>query len=97
MRSVLDMIAGRDAPTANGHNGAGRLLVDLDSHQCRFPLHGDGAGTRFCAAEVSDADWLPGFAGRCYCTFHRRLSEGRGTEAERAAPRVLQRFCSLPA
>jgi hypothetical protein len=71
MRSVLDMIAGRDAPTANGHNGAGRLLVDLDSHQCRFPLHGDGAGTRFCAAEVSDADWLPGFAGRCYCTFHR--------------------------
>lgn len=86
------MLAGIDAPMPNGCNSLGRILADLDSHQCRFPLRGDGAATRFCAVEVSEADWLPGFAGRSYCTFHRRLSEGRGTEAERAAPRVLERL-----
>ncbi|MCA0025501.1 hypothetical protein LB562_13515 [Mesorhizobium sp. B263B1A] len=92
MRTVLDMIAGRDAPQPAGKPGIGRILADLDSHQCRFPLQGDGAATRFCAAGVSEADWLPGFPGRCYCTFHRSLSVGRGTEAERAAPRVLERL-----
>lgn len=84
------MIAGRDAPQAKA--GRGRILIDLDSHQCRFPLRGEGAAMRFCAEPVSEIDWLPGFSGRCYCTFHRRLSEGRGTEAERAAPRVLERL-----
>lgn len=92
MRSVDDMIAGRDAPQPLGKNGMGRILADLDSHQCRFPLRGEGAAIRFCAEEVSEADWLPGCPGRCYCTFHRRLTEGRGTEAERAAPRVLERL-----
>lgn len=92
MRSVHDMIAGRDAPVPNGMKSQGRLLADLDSHQCRFPLRGDGAAMRFCAAEISEADWLPGFAGRSYCSFHRSLSEGRGTPAERAAVRVLERL-----
>ncbi|TIM24734.1 MAG: hypothetical protein E5Y74_00625 [Mesorhizobium sp.] len=92
MRSVHDMIAGRDAPQPQGEKSLGRILADLDSHQCRFPLRGEGAAMRFCATEVTEADWLPGFAGRSYCTFHRRLSEGRGTPAERAAPRVLERL-----
>lgn len=92
MRTVHDMIAGRDAPQAGGKTDLSRILVDLESHQCRFPLRGEGAATRFCAAEVSEAEWLPGFAGRSYCSFHRRLSEGRGTPAERAAPRVLERL-----
>ncbi|TIM07580.1 hypothetical protein [Mesorhizobium sp.] len=93
MRTVLDMIAGRDAPLAAGSNGMGRVLADLNTHhQCRFPLRGEGVATRFCAAEVSEADWLPGAPGRCYCRFHRRLTEGRGTGAERAAPRVLERL-----
>jgi hypothetical protein len=89
------MLAGLDAPLAADSNGIGRLLVDLADHQCRFPLRGEGAAMRFCAANVSD--WLPGIPGHCYCSFHRLLSTGRGTESERAAPRVLERFYSLPA
>ncbi|RWF66870.1 hypothetical protein [Mesorhizobium sp.] len=92
MRSVADMLAGIDPPLAPGCNSLGRLLADLDSHQCRFPLRGEAALTRFCAVEVSAADWLPGFSGGSYCTFHRRISEGRGTDAERAASRVLERL-----
>ncbi|WP_421912759.1 hypothetical protein [Mesorhizobium sp.] len=92
MRTVLDMIAGRDAPQPHGQTGLGRILADLESHQCRFPLRGEGAATRFCAAEVSDAAWLPGSPGRCYCAFHQRVTVGRGTEAERSAPRVLERL-----
>lgn len=97
MRTVLDMIAGRDAPQADGRSGLSRILAELDSHQCRFPLRGDGAATRFCAADVSEADWLPGKSGGCYCRFHRNLAIGRGTDAERAAPRVLARFHQVPA
>lgn len=92
MRTVDDMIAGRDAPVVKGGSDLGRILADLASHQCRFPLRGDGAAMRFCAAEVSETDWMPGFPGRSYCRFHRPLTEGRGTPAERAAPRVLLRL-----
>jgi hypothetical protein len=91
MRTVDDMLAGRETPTAPDCNSLGRLLADLDSHQCRFPLRGEGIATRFCAVEIAPADWMPGLAGHSYCTFHRRLSVGRGTEAERTAPRVLER------
>lgn len=72
-------------------NSRGRTLNDLDSHQCRFPLHGEGVATRFCAVEISPADWMPGFSGGSYCTFHRQLSRGSGTRAERSAVRVLER------
>lgn len=92
MRTVADMLQGIEPPLAPGCNAIGRLMVDLGTHQCRFPLRGEGVGTRFCAAQVSEADWLPGAPGRCYCQFHRRLTEGRGTGAERAAPRVLERL-----
>jgi hypothetical protein len=92
MRTVADMLAGIDPPMPKGSSGMGRILADLDSHQCRFPLRGQGAATRFCASEVTEADWLPGIPGRTYCAFHRNLSVGRGTDAERAAPRVLERL-----
>lgn len=91
MRTIDAAIAGLCTPRAPGCNSLGRKLVDLDSHECRFPLHGEGAGIRFCAVEIAPADWMPGFSGGSYCTFHRQLSRGRGTEAERSAPRVLQR------
>ncbi|WP_315920390.1 hypothetical protein [Mesorhizobium sp. SP-1A] len=73
-------------------NSGGLVLADLKSHQCRFPLDGQGAETRFCAVEIAPGEWLPGFSGGSYCRFHRLVSRGRGTEAERAAPRVLERL-----
>lgn len=80
------------ARTIDGRcNSLGRTLNDLDSHQCRFPPRGEGVATCFCAIEIAPADWMPGFSGGSYCTFHRQLSRGRGTEAERSAVRVLER------
>lgn len=72
----------------------GKTLADIGSHECRFPLHGEGAATRFCAVEISPGEWLPGMSGGTYCRFHRTLSVGRGTPAERAAHRVLERAAS---
>lgn len=92
MRTTAQAIAGQCAPTVSGTFSAGRKLLDLASHECRFPLHGTGAETRFCAVEVAPGDWLPGFSGGSYCRFHKLVSVGRGTEAERAAPRVLERL-----
>lgn len=82
-------IAGIAAP--GSCNSIGRLLVDLRSHECRFPLHGEGLATRFCAVEISPGEWQPGTAGGSYCRFHRRLAAGRGTEGERTALRVLEK------
>lgn len=92
MRTVTEAIAGIDAPRTEGCKSLGRLLLDLDSHQCRFPLHGSGAETRFCAVEIPTGDWMPGFSGGSYCRFHRQLTQGRGTEGERTAERVLERL-----
>ena len=88
-RSIADMLAGRNAPEARP--GAGRVLAELDDRQCRFPLRGDGAATRFCAEEIAPGEWRPGFSGGCYCRFHRHVTEGPGTRAERDAPRALER------
>jgi hypothetical protein len=92
MRSVIAMIAGIDPPMPKGIQTTGRLLADLKARQCRFPLRGEGAATRFCAADVEDEVWQPGKSGGCYCRFHRNVVVGRGTESERAAPRVLERL-----
>lgn len=92
MRSLAQAIAGIDAPTSPRCNSLGRRLLDLESHQCRFPLRGFGAEMRFCAVEISSADWRPGFSGGSYCRFHRNLVRGLGTEAERTAPRTLERL-----
>ncbi|MBN9255241.1 MULTISPECIES: hypothetical protein [unclassified Mesorhizobium] len=92
MRTAAMIIAGIAPPQAPGCNSIGRRLADLTSHQCHFPLRGEGAETRFCAVEVSPADWRPGASGGQYCTFHRCIVVGRGTPAERQAPRVLERL-----
>lgn len=92
MRSIADAIAGIDAPMAPVCNSLGRLVADLESHQCRFPLHGQRATTRFCAVEISPSDWQPGKPGGCYCRFHRQLSQGCGTESERSAGRLLKKY-----
>jgi hypothetical protein len=90
-RSILAAIAGQDAPLAPGCNSRGRLPLDLDSHECRFPLHGAGADTRFCAVEIAPGEWMPGRDGGSYCRYHRLLATGRGTEGERTAHRALER------
>lgn len=86
MRSVDDMIAGRNAPTTQG-----LTLADISHRQCRFPVSGDGAQTLFCAAEIPHGDWMPGASGGSYCSFHKDLARGRGTDAERRAHRDLKR------
>jgi len=91
MRSVAAAIAGQDAPTAPGCNSLGRVLADLSSHQCRFPLRGEGAAMRFCAVEIAPGEWMPGASGGSYCRFHRRVVVGRGTEGERTAHRALEK------
>lgn len=75
----------------SGCNSLGLVLVDLDSRQCRFPLHGEGAAMRFCAVEIGPGEWLPGAVGGSYCQHHRLVTRGRGTEGERTAHRVLER------
>lgn len=54
----------------------GLRMVDLASHQCRFPLHGDGEDMRFCAVEIAPAEWLPGLSLGSYCRFHRNVARG---------------------
>lgn len=94
MRTTAQAIAGQCAPTVSGTFSAGRKLADLSSHECRFPLHGSGAEMRFCAVEIAPGDWLPGFSGGSYCRFHKLVSVGRVTEAERSAHRSLERIRS---
>lgn len=91
MRTVAAAIGGLDAPLAPGCNSLGRMLADLDSHQCCFPLRGQGAATRFCAVEIAPGEWMPGACGGSYCRFHRIVSRGRGSEAERDALEILLR------
>jgi hypothetical protein len=92
MRTIAEAIAGTNVPMPAGCNSLGRVLADLTSHQCHFPLHGSGVGTRFCAVEVAPHDWQPGKTGGCYCRFHRQLSQGCGTESERSAVRLLKKY-----
>jgi len=82
VRTIEAMIAGRDAPLAPGCNSLGRTMLDLRSHQCRFPVRGEGAATRFCAVEVAVGDWLPGQSFGSYCTFHRTFLRGQPSVAE---------------
>ena len=79
MRSVEDMIALRNPPLAPGCNSIGRHLVDLDSHQCRFPVGGDAGGTRFCAVEISPGEWLPGKVNGCAQLAGRLVDSAAGT------------------
>jgi GcrA cell cycle regulator len=63
-----------------------KTLMEMDRGECRWPVDGDKAMTRFCCHETLDL--------RSYCEFHHNLSRGRGTPSERAADRVLKRFAA---
>ena len=76
MRSVLDMVATRNAPIAPGCASRGKLLSEMDSHQCRFPVREEGGRNFFCAVEVRAGDWMPGKQHGCYCRFHREYLRG---------------------
>lgn len=61
----------------------GYALADLDRDQCRWPVNNSNhsAGHRFCGAP-----------GSPYCEKHMKMSRGRGTESERTAAKVLERY-----
>lgn len=84
MRSVADILAGINPPMPKGARTMGRLLPDLGAKQCRFPLRGEGAATRFCAAEVEADVWQPGRSGACYCAFHRDIARASRADLEAA-------------
>lgn len=54
-----------------------KMLLDMNSTDCRWPVADSGAETKFCCHEVAP--------GSAYCGFHYSLSRGRGTPSERAA------------
>lgn len=58
-----------------------KTLMEMRDRECRWPVEGDKALTRFCCHETVDL--------RSYCEFHHKLSRGNGTASERAAHRAL--------
>lgn len=46
-----------------------RALLELERHDCRFPVSGAGEETLFCGDRVAAP--MPGLAGRSYCERHR--------------------------
>lgn len=60
-----------------------KQLFEMESNECRWPVDGDRAATRFCCHDVAQ--------GKPYCGFHQRLSVGNGTPSERAAHRISKR------
>ncbi|TCN30314.1 GcrA family cell cycle regulator [Sinorhizobium americanum] len=55
-----------------------KRIIDRDwrAHgECRWPVDGEGADTRFCCA--------PAGAESSYCSYHRQLARGTGTASER--------------
>jgi GcrA cell cycle regulator len=61
-------------------------LIDLEDGDCRYPYGGDedGEAITYCGH--------PRRKNSSYCGAHFRLTRGRGTPAERAACKVLQRL-----
>ncbi|NHT75907.1 GcrA cell cycle regulator [Rhizobiaceae bacterium CRRU44] len=60
-----------------------KTLVDLNKDDCRWPVNGERAETRFCCHAVSQ--------GSSYCEYHRLAAKGSGTVSERLAARELRR------
>lgn len=78
-RSVLDMIATRNAPldpAAPPSASPGKPLAGMGSHECRFPVREEGGMIFFCAGHVPAGEWLPGLQHGCYCRFHRDYLRG---------------------
>ncbi|MER2535510.1 MAG: hypothetical protein ABTQ31_10155 [Rhizobiaceae bacterium] len=80
MSALVEAAASQAAPAVASR---GLTLLELSSHQCRFPIEGSGADMRFCAVEILPGDWLPGFSCGSYCRPHRIIATGHygGTEA----------------
>jgi len=85
MRSVLDMVEGRNAPLPPGHNSCGKTLSSMGSHQCRFPVREVIGRIFFCAEDVPAGEWMPGKQHGCYCRFHREFLRGCLPVTEAAA------------
>ena len=62
-----------------------KMLYQLESRECRWPMSGDGAGMQFCAQETTGSDVS-------YCEHHYCMSVGPGTKFERGAARALRRL-----
>lgn len=60
-----------------------KTLVDLNANECRWPVDGEKAETRFCCHAVSGTS--------SYCEYHRLASKGSGTVSERLAAGELRR------
>ena len=59
-----------------------KRLLDLQAHECKWAMSGEGADIQFCAQEAAGS----------YCEHHRRLSVGQGTKSERMAARTLRKM-----
>jgi hypothetical protein len=86
---LAEMIAGTGADVSrdgNGHAVRAKPLVDLNHHECRFPVAGDQpAEMLFCAAAVHPDEWRPGRVGGSYCRHHRALSGGGWSQPDAVA------------
>ena len=60
-----------------------KTLVDLNHNECRWPVDGELAETRFCCHAVHELS--------AYCEYHRLASKGPGTKSERLSARELRR------
>lgn len=60
-----------------------KLTYQLEARDCRYIVEGEGASARYCCAQTPvDSSW---------CTYHRMVISGRGTESERNAIKALER------
>lgn len=80
----------RAIPLAPGGDAEGKPLVELDHHECHFPIRGTGATTFYCAAPVAADDWKRGRSLGSYCAFHANLASS-SRAAARAQPSIKWR------
>lgn len=59
-----------------------KRLLDLEAHECKWAMSGEGADIQFCAQEAAGS----------YCEHHRRMSVGSGTKSERMAVRAARKM-----
>lgn len=59
-----------------------KRLLDLEAHECKWAMSGEGADIQFCAQEAAGS----------YCEHHRRMSIGQGTKSERMAVRAARKM-----
>jgi GcrA cell cycle regulator len=57
--------------------------MELEHHQCRYPVDGEKERTLFCGNATGDDS--------PYCTYHHKLCHGHGTHSERNVDALLRR------